>query len=136
MQGRDEPLRLELVTSGDVLVGVMAAGLSYVHRIPAHLSARQRELVGDFLQSAQDWAEIHGDIGPKGHMEAGQHLQDRIDALRQEGLVVYAATRPLTLVSSAADETPWPESVVHLVHEDEARKSPEEAAATEQTGQS
>ena len=121
-RGRGQPLRLERMSSGDLLLGVMAAGFSHVHNPPEHLSSEQRELVGDFLQSAQDWADIHGDIGPKGHMDAGQDLQEHIDALLEQGLLVYAATRQLTLTSSNGDETPWLESVVKIVHEHEARE--------------
>lgn len=41
-------------------------------------------------------------------------------ALREEALVVYAATRHLTL-TGGSHEVSWPEAVVKVVHEREAR---------------
>jgi len=131
MRGRERPQALNRITSGDALVRMMDSAFSYVTGAPDGLSSTQRELVGDFLQSAQDWGECLGDIGPKGHMDAGQDLQDHIDGLRDEGLLVYGATRRLTLASSAGDESPWPESVLKVVHEHEARQSPDEEAASQ-----
>lgn len=130
LRGRERPLSLTRITSGDALVRMMDSTFSHMSDAPDGLTSAQRELVGDFLQSAQDWGEILGDIGPKGSMDAGQDLQDQIDALRDEGLLVYGTTRRLTLASSAGDESPWPESVVKVVHEHEAREQPAEDSAS------
>jgi hypothetical protein len=128
MRGRERSLTLNRITSGDALVRMMDSTFSHVSDAPDDLPSSQRELAGDFLQSVQDWGECLGDIGPKGHMDAGQDLQDHIDALRGEGLLVYGTTRRLTLASSTGDESPWPESVLQIVRESEARQ-PVEADA-------
>lgn len=126
LQGRDRPLELRRITSGDTLMGILGGAFSYVNVPPDQLSRSQREVVGDFLQSAQDWGEIHGDIGPKGHMEAGQDLQDHLEVLASEGLLVYAATRQLIMATDRGDASPWPEAVVRVVHEHDARERPAE----------
>jgi hypothetical protein len=123
--GRDRPVCLELIESGDALLAMCAHACSWAYEKPERLSSAQRELVGNFLQSCSDWGEIYEDIGPKGHLDAGGSLQDELDDLRREGLVVYAARRRLTLVA-ADSESPWPEVVIKVVHEDEA---PRETAA-------
>lgn len=116
VRGRNRPLRLELVSSGDTLIDILGPSFSYVYERPDGLSASQRELLGSFLQSCQDLGDIYGDIGPKGHLDAGQDLQDDLDSLREEGLVVYATLRRLTL-TVGDQESPWPEVVVKVVHE-------------------
>jgi hypothetical protein len=62
--------------------------------------------------------------GPKDHLEAGQQLQDQLDALREQALVVYAATRHLTLTGGVGHDEPWPEAAVKIIHDHEARKEP------------
>jgi HNH endonuclease len=129
LRGRDRPLNLELVCSGDALLALLGPSFSWSYGIPDDLSELQRELLGDFLQACQDWSEAYGEIGPKDHLEAGRALQDRLDALREQELVVYAATRRLTLTDGASREVPWPEVVVKIIHEREVRTSPQPASA-------
>jgi hypothetical protein len=120
LRGRGEPMNLDRIDNGDALVKLMDRCFSHMNETPDGLSSEQRGLIGDFLQSAQDWSEIVGEIGPKGYMDAGGDLQDQLDRMRKEGLLVYGTTRKLTLVSSAGDQEIWPESVLKIVHEHEA----------------
>jgi hypothetical protein len=131
LRGRDRPLHLELVRSGDALLSLLGPSFSWSYGTPDDLSEPQRELLGDFLQACQDWSEAYGEIGPKGHLEGGQHLQDQIDTLREQALVVYAATRHLTLTGGVGHDAPWPEVVVKIVHEHEARAEPSPQPASE-----
>ncbi len=71
LQGRERPLRLGLVTSGDALLSTLGGAFSHINSTPDRMSTPQREVVGDFLQSLQDWSEAIHDIGPKRRMEAG-----------------------------------------------------------------
>lgn len=131
LRGRNRPLRLGLVRSGDALIDILGPSFSYAYERPDGLSAAQRELLGSFLQSCQDWGDIYSDIGPKGHLDAGQDLQDDLDSLREEGLVVYATLRDLTL-TDGDQESPWPEAVVKVVHERDAHETAEPPAAAAQ----
>lgn len=122
LRGREKPMRLELVRSGDALLSVVGPAHSFAYKHPDTLSSEQRELLGDFLESCRDWGDIYGDIGPKGHLDAGQHLQDQLEALCAEGLAVYAGSRRLTL-TGAGPESPWREAVVAVLHDQDARNS-------------
>jgi len=73
-RGRDQPVQLEPVLSGDALLQRLASSDSSTHAYPDHMSESQREAVGDFLQACQDWSEAYDDIGPKGRVEGGQDL--------------------------------------------------------------
>jgi hypothetical protein len=102
------------------LLALLGPSFSWSYGVPDDLSKPQRELLGDFLQACQDGSEAYGEVGPKYNLEAGQEIQDRLDALREEALVVYAAARRLTLTGGVDCEAPWPEVVVKVVHEHEA----------------
>jgi len=128
LRGREQPLRLERITNGDALVRLVDSAFSFMSGAADGLSPSQREVVGDFLQSAHDWGEISGDIGPKGQMDAAQDLDDGIEALREEGLVVYAAKRRLTLEDGDGHESPWPEAVIKVFHERDVLEKPKAAA--------
>lgn len=120
LRGRDEPVLLEPIASGDALLRLLGPSDSWVRDHPDGLSATQRELVGDFLQSCQDWSEAYDDIGPKGHLEGGQQLQEHINSLLvDESLAVFAAKRRLTLAGNGR-ELPWFEAVVKIINVHEA----------------
>lgn len=120
LHGRERPLKLRLVHSGDALLSLIAPAFSIAYAHSASLSPSQRELVGDFQQTCHDWGEAYDDIGPKMRLEAGGHLQDMLDALRGDALVAYAGARTLTL-TGGDHSFPWPEVVVRVVHERDAR---------------
>jgi len=127
LRGRGQPLSLRLVQSGDTLLSLLGRAFSWSYGTPDGLLPSQREVVGDFLQTCQDSSEAYGELGPRFHLEAGQQLQDGLSALRENELVVYAATRRLTLTGGHDAETPWPETVVEILHEREARADPTDA---------
>jgi hypothetical protein len=74
LEGRDAPLRLELIKSGDELLGIIGSSCSAGYDTPPGLASTQREAVGDFLQSCEDWGEVFSDLGPKDRFDAAQHL--------------------------------------------------------------
>lgn len=129
LSGRERSVALAVMDSGDALIDILGPSFSFTYDRPDRMTREQRALVGPFLQSCQDWGDIYGEIGPQGHHDAGQDLQDGLDALRDEGLVVYAALRPLTLTDGSRN-TRWPDAVVRIVHEHEARVPSAETAAT------
>jgi hypothetical protein len=129
LSGRDAPVRLEPIASGDVLLRILGSSDSWVHDYPDGLSSTQRELVGDFLQSCQDWSEAYGDIGPKGHLDGGQELYEHINSLLVDhNLAIFAAKRQLTLAGNGT-ELPWSEAVVKIIDVHEAGTQASAASA-------
>ena len=86
-------------------------------RPPRPAVPAQREALGD-SSILSGLGDVH-DIGPRGHLDAGRDLQDRIDTLNEHGLIVYAGTRTLTLTGGERD-SPWREAVLKVVHERDA----------------
>lgn len=125
LTGRDKPMRLEPVLSGDALLRLLASAFSCAHDYPERMSETQREMVGDFLQSCHDLSEAYDEVGPKDRLDAGQDLQAQIESLLvEEGLAVLAGTRKLTLAGNG-NKCLWPEAVVKVVNQ----KADIEAAA-------
>jgi hypothetical protein len=120
IKGREKPVRLERIESGDSLLEMCARSFAWVYEKPSSLSSSQRQVVGDFMQSFSDWSEAYDEIGPKGQLEAGDALQGALAELRDEGMLVYAGTRNLTLEVEGSS-CPWPEAVLKIVHKDDAR---------------
>ncbi|MGP0100070.1 MAG: HNH endonuclease signature motif containing protein [Solirubrobacteraceae bacterium] len=126
IKGRDKPVHLELVESGNALLEMCARSFAWAYEKPESLSPSQRQVVGDFMQSFSDWSEAYDEIGPKGQFEAGDALQDGLAELREEGLLVYATRRQLTLEVANAS-CAWPEAILKIVHGADALKQAPEA---------
>jgi len=105
------------VESGDALATAVAAASSYTHGTPPDLSSPQRALIGDFLQEAADWGDVHDCAGPKGHFEEAETLQGYLDELRAEGLVVYIAHRRMNVSGGYGPPTHWRHIALYVLHE-------------------
>ena len=98
IRGREKPITISRLTTGDEVLALLGRGYSRMHNTPPRMSSTQREKVGAFLQNAFDWSEIADEIGPRGELEAGGQLQEELDDLADEGILVYGA-RPAPQVS-------------------------------------
>lgn len=124
IRGRDAPVRLGLMESGDSLLEISARCFAWAWAKPSVLSSSQRRALGNFMQSFSDWAEPFEEIGPKGQLEAGEALDACLAELEDERLRVYAGMRTLRL--EVDDSTsPWPEAVIKIVHADDALGQPQ-----------
>lgn len=77
------------------------------------MTTETRELIGDLLQACQDWGDIFDDVGPKGHLEAGEQLQGLLDELDQTGVKVFVGRRQRKLVLHGRS-TPWIEIIIRF----------------------
>lgn len=129
IRGREKPITINRLTTGDEVLALLGRGYSRVHNTPPRMSSIQREKVGAFLQNAFDSSEIAEEIGPQGELEAGGQLQEELDDLAVEGILVYGALRVLACRTAGEEaETPWPEAVIRVVHGHEAMASAAEIA--------
>lgn len=129
IHGREKPITINRLTTGDEVLALLSRGYSRMHDTPPDMSSIQREKVGDFLQNAFDWSEVADEIGPRGELEAGGQLQEELDELAAEGILVYGALRVLRCRTANEEaDTPWPEVVIRVVHDHEARAAPLETA--------
>jgi HNH endonuclease len=129
IRGREKPITINRLTTGDEILALLGRGYSRMHNTPPGMSSIQREKVGAFLQNAFDSSEIVNEIGPQGELEAGGQLQEELDDLAIEGIIIYGALRVLACRTAGEDaDTPWPEAVIRVVHEHEVRDPAAHAA--------
>jgi hypothetical protein len=83
--------QVRLLTTGEEILDVIAAVHAYDFSHDSLNDEDEVALVGGFLQSAQDWAEIWDDVGASGHVEARFHLGKELKALQAYGFLVYGA---------------------------------------------
>ena len=65
-------------------------------------------VIATLQSSYSTLGQILSDIGPRGHLDAGQDLDDHLGALNEDGLAIYAGSRDLTLTGGERD-MPWRE---------------------------
>lgn len=109
-------VKFHCMANGDLLMGMLSSSLSFNHSYPSDLTSSQRALLGDFFQAASDWMDCHDVIGPRGHFDAAENLDDYIGSLRDENLVVYAAHRQMQLTGGSAAPSDWRHIHIHVAH--------------------
>lgn len=85
------PQQLKAIDSGHELFN-LACGChgSYPHHSD-NLSDEEIEIVGGFLQSVKDWADIGDDLEPVEKLRAGKTIADEMAILHENGFKVFAA---------------------------------------------
>jgi hypothetical protein len=99
------------VESGEALATAVAAASSYSHGTPPDLSSTQRALIGDFLQEAADWGDVHDCAGPKGHFEEVETLQGYLDELRRQQQIDPLPLGPQALEASLTPNSGTPHAL-------------------------
>jgi hypothetical protein len=103
-----------LAESGrDVLA---AAGGAHAAEVatPEVANTAEADLVGDFVQTVQDWAELWDEIPMAERLKAELGLSDAIRELRDAGFVVYCGHRRDTLEGGIGLPTSWNVTMLHI----------------------
>lgn len=108
-------VRVEPITTGGTLMAMVSDAMAYSFTYSEPLPADSSDLVGDFLQNAQDWGELGGDLGPKARMDAAVDLQRQISQLAELGFLVFAGWTTYRLQG-----LDMPTLVLRVTHIDEA----------------
>lgn len=104
---RPAEVRLPLLLSGGRLLEVVGGALVYDTGQEDLACDQERTVAAELLQSALDWGEIHGDLGPAGRTDAEDHLSELLVAAVEAGLLVYGA-RLETTVRFGDERHRWP----------------------------
>jgi hypothetical protein len=108
-----QDVALPLLLSGARVLSVVGPVLAYdTGEEELHTDA-EREAAADLLQSALDWGEIYGDLGPSGHLDAERHLDNLLHAAGEEGLLVYGAALETT-VRMGEERMRWPVAYLRI----------------------
>ena len=85
------PNKLDLVLSGQQLLGLASNCHGSYQSYPEDLSEDEIELVGGFLQNLKDWIDLAGDLEPLDRIRATTSLSEEISQLLEQKFMVFAA---------------------------------------------
>ena len=83
------PKYLSRLTTGKELINVLSNSHAYDFDHDELESEDEVDLVGGFLQNAQDWGEIYSELESGGRVEAGYDLQQAIKELEASDFLVF-----------------------------------------------
>jgi hypothetical protein len=106
---------LHRLDTGQQLMALIGGSHSSRTRSPDPGSEDEANLLADFVTTINDWADIWGDVGPGGQINAEFELTGELDRLREAGFVVYAGRRRLSLETGGGDTVPWSLVSIHRI---------------------
>ncbi|KAF0106193.1 MAG: hypothetical protein FD146_2782 [Anaerolineaceae bacterium] len=77
------------------------------------------DLVGNFIQNVNDWAEMIDEIEPGGRVSIAYNLTESIRELEEKGFFVFGG-REIQLIEGGIEDEPsnWPVAIVHVLRND------------------
>lgn len=123
------PLLLRVMRSGSDVWDVISGTGTYRFGDLSEADGTDEELdiTADFLQQANDWAEISGDIsatGPAAIRDAKRSLGAALAVLAERGFVVHGGRRKLLLTGGVGPPAIWYEAILQILRVDDARTAP------------
>ncbi len=110
---------LARLVSGKAVLDIVCGSHAFLYDYPDDLPNDQSEIVGSFLQDAQDYGDILTSEGIERRVSAGNYLTERIDQLLGFGILLFGGHRAMRLRNqSAGTHTEWQVSILLAVRED------------------
>jgi hypothetical protein len=137
------PSHLVRLTSGGDVFRVLDRASGYLLEHDDPKSETEAELIGGFLQDAQDWADISGDLEPSDRVRATLQLTKALRALDETGFWVFGATETRRVEGGVEPSSQFVVAIIRVVRHDDPSiikldlapskhsKSGEESGATE-----
>jgi hypothetical protein len=116
-----EPVALRLVESGRDLLAFVAGFHSAEVMTPEVTEVDEADLVGGFIQDAQDWGEIWDELDMASRMRAEITTTDQLRELREAGFVVYCGARQDVIEGGVGGPSPWRVSIIGVFRVDDPR---------------
>ncbi|MGA9875162.1 MAG: hypothetical protein WBQ21_05065 [Solirubrobacteraceae bacterium] len=120
--------RMTLLTDGKGVLDVVGGALAFQMDHDRLQSDAEQDAAASLLQSARDWGDIYGEIGPAGHIDAERDLNERFETAIDAGLLVYGAQVETTVRIGEARDC-WAVAYMHLRRAADLRRDVERAAA-------
>lgn len=113
------PAYLSRLTSGKQVLDVMGnAYAGSLNHDELH-SQTEVDLVGGFLQSAQDWGEMWSELEPASQVSASFELTQALQELEEAGFFVFGGREVQVLEGGNQEEpSPWPVAILWVLRKD------------------
>jgi hypothetical protein len=108
------PEYLLRLTSGAEVFKIMqgACGFSFDHDEPE--SEKETELVASFLQEAQDWGDLSGDLEAGEQVRAAFRISTLVDELERAGFWIFGARETQRLEVGLGPPSAWPVAILEI----------------------
>lgn len=126
-QKEDKPVKLRRVkqnipdvllrlTNGKEILDLVTGAMAYAFDHDELKSQDEVELVGGFLQLAQDWGELSDNLEAGGRVQTAYDLTASIQELEEAGFLVFGG-REVQILEGGAQATPsnWPVAIMRVL---------------------
>lgn len=101
------PTHLNLVKSGSELFGLTSECHGQYQDYEKDLTTEEIEIVGSFLQSLTDWADIGIGFEPLARMRAEKSIDEELKELERHGFLVFAKKERQLMEGGIFPESDW-----------------------------
>lgn len=110
------PPFLTRVLSGQEIINIAGGAYGSLFDYEEPISAAETEMIADFLQEVQDWAELWDEIEAGERVKATFGLTEKLHQLEEAGLWVFGAREVRKLEGGTQPPSPWPIAILRVVH--------------------
>lgn len=114
----DVPSRLLRVTSWQMLLSILDGALAFQFGHDELRSEDEVELVGSFLQEAQDWGDLSGDFDAGEKVRATFRIGEMLRELEEGGFWVFGATEARRLEGGVGAPSSFPVAILQVLRPD------------------
>jgi hypothetical protein len=109
------PEYLTRLTSGRHIMTILggACVFSFEHDEPG--SDAEVNLLADFLQEAQDWGDMSGDLEAGDHVRAAFRMSTLLGELEQAGFWVFGGREVQLVEGGVVAPAPWPVAIIRVL---------------------
>jgi len=109
------PTHLVRLTSGRALLAIIKGACAFEFDHDELKIQTEVELIGDFLQEAQDYADLSGDFGAGDRVKAAFEMSARLVELEQAGFWIFGGREVRCLEGGIGSPSPFPIAVLHVL---------------------
>ena len=111
------PAVLSRVTSGQEIMRITGGAFAYSFDHDEPESDTEVDLIGDFLQEAQDWGDLWSDLEAGGQVRAGYRMSTLIRELQEAGFWVFGGREIQRIEGGEHEPSPWPVAILRVVRD-------------------
>jgi hypothetical protein len=109
------PTHFIRLTSGRAVLAVVDGASAFAFDHDELKSQSEVDLVSGFLQEAQDYGDLSGDLEAGDRVKAGFEMSARVEELEQAGFWVFGGREVRRLEGGVGAPWPFPVAILHIV---------------------
>lgn len=109
------PTHLIRLTSGGAILAVVDGASAFAFEHDELKSQLEVDLISGFLQEAQDYGDLSGDLGAGGRVKAVFEMGARLEELEQSGFWVFGGREVRRLEGGVGSPSPFPVAILHVL---------------------